>query len=186
MPVNEYISLNLNIHSINQFKIEPIRFEDKETIRCWRNDQMLHLRQKEKITIKKQTEYFEQVIRKLFLVEEPSQILFSFFENDSFIGYGGLVHIDWISRNAEVSFLTKTKLKNEIERKYWVNFLKLISIVAFKELKFNKIYCYAYDLRPHLYPYLIESDFTFEARLKNHYYYENELYDVVIHSKFNF
>ena len=44
------------------------------------------------------------MVKKQFKEKQPNQLLFSFIENNLLIGYGGLVHIDWTNKNAEISF----------------------------------------------------------------------------------
>ena len=62
--------------------------------------------------------------------------------------------------------------------------MKLIEQVVFIELSFNKIYTYAFDVRPKLYDSLEKENFILESRLK--IVLINKKYvDVVIHSKKN-
>ena len=49
----------------------------------------------------------KKIILKQFKLQRPSQMLFSFYNQNKLIGYGGLVHINWIHKNAEISFLLK-------------------------------------------------------------------------------
>ncbi|GAK91039.1 putative ribosomal-protein-serine acetyltransferase [Nonlabens ulvanivorans] len=46
----------------------------------WRNEQMYHLRQAEKLTEQSQDSYFKNVVSKLFEQEKPNQLLFSFLK----------------------------------------------------------------------------------------------------------
>jgi RimJ/RimL family protein N-acetyltransferase len=121
----------------------------------------------------------------LFDQERPGQILFTLLEDGKFIGYGGLVHINWIDRNAEVSFIMRTELEKDGFEYNWKNYLTLIEKVAFSDLKFHKIFTYAFDIRRHLYPVLEASGFHEEARLKDHCYFDGSYLDVVINSKIN-
>ena len=95
------------------------------------------------------TYYFENVVSSLFKQENPNQILFSLLHQNQFVGYGGLVHINWLDRNAEISFIMKTRLQEESFEYYWMNFIGLLENLAFKELHFHKIFTYAFDVRPH-------------------------------------
>ena len=168
------------------YKLIPVRDVDKYAIMQWRNEQIDILRQKEPLTKEKQELYFRNVVDKLFEEEKPNQLLFSFLENDLLIGYGGLVHIDWESRNGEISFVTKTE-RNYNKQQFindWKEYLKILKIVAGINLNFKKIYTYAYDIRPHLFYALNESGFIEEARLKNHILIKDKFYDVLIHSRF--
>jgi RimJ/RimL family protein N-acetyltransferase len=182
--MNYYKVLGSRKFIINNFSLVPIRYEDRYDIMNWRNQQIYHLRQSKLLTIEEQNLYFENVIKKIFELESPGQILFSFLEKDVCVGYGGLVHINWIDKNAEISFIMKTELETKKFNLFWKIYLKLIEQVAFESLDFHKIYTYAFDLRPNLYKVLQASGFYEEARLKEHCYFEGRYKDVVINSKF--
>jgi RimJ/RimL family protein N-acetyltransferase len=149
-----------------------------------RNEQIYHLRQSQPLTIEQQELYFSTVVSKLFEQEQPNQLLFSLLEDGKFIGYGGLVHINWIDRYAEISFVMKTELEKNRFEEIWIRYLELIKSVAFEELKFHKLFTYAFDIRPHLYPALEKAGLKEEARLKNHVFFDNNWKDVIIHSIF--
>lgn len=180
-----YKCLDTNVFKTNSFHIEPIRDEDKYEILKIRNEQLYHLRQSEPLTTDKQENYFATVVAGLFEIEKPNQLLFSFFRNNEFVGYGGLVHINWIDKNAEISFIMKTELEKESFAEFWSNYLQLIEQLAFEELKFHKIFTYAFDLRPLLYEVLLNCDFKEDARLKEHCCFDGKYLDVLIHSKIN-
>ena len=165
------------------FSIVPIRFEDRIEIMKWRNDQIYHLRQSEILTEDKQQFYFANIVSKLFNTDEPSQILFSMLENEICIGYGGLVHINWVDKNAEISFIMNSSLEKEGFEKYWSIYLDLIEKVGFVHLNFNKLFTYAFDLRPYLYKVLKKNGYLKEAELEEHCCIEDEFKSVIIHSK---
>jgi RimJ/RimL family protein N-acetyltransferase len=171
--------------SNDKFSIVPIRYEDRMNILKWRNEQIYHLRQHKPLTEKDQEYYFNNIVNKLFDQEQPNQILFSYLEDGICIGYGGLAHINWIDKNAEISFIMDTILEKEYFSKHWFNFLGLIEQVAFKELKLYKIFTFAFDLRPHLYETLEKAQFIKEETLVKHCFFNNEYKDVIIHSKIN-
>jgi RimJ/RimL family protein N-acetyltransferase len=180
----KYSCLYQNQFEFNNYKIIPIRYKDRIDIMKWRNEQVYHLRQSEELTTNKQDNYFKETVANLFTQEKPNQILFSYLENEKCIGYGGLVHINWIDKNAEISFIMNTELEKEYFSKHWSIFLKLLENVAFKELTFHKIYTYAFDLRKKLYSVLEYAGFNAEAVLYEHCFFDNEYKDVLIHSKF--
>ena len=183
--MKKYKCLNNQSFNIEIFKIIPIRNIDKYKIMNWRNDQLYHLRQLNLLTKNQQDLYFETTIQKLFENPHPDQILFSYLNDDECIGYGGLVHINWIDKNAEISFVLDTKLEEKYFKYHWSKFLKLIEKVAFEELFFKKIYTYAFDLRPKLYEVLESNNYVKEATLKSHCFFNEKYIDVVIHSKLN-
>jgi RimJ/RimL family protein N-acetyltransferase len=181
--MNCYKVLNKQIYTQGDFSIVPIRYEDRLDIMKWRNEQIYHLRQSKPLTIEDQENYFDNVISKIFDQDKPSQILFSFLSKEKCIGYGGLVHINWIDKNAEISFIMNTELEEEYFQSHWLTYLGLIEQLAFNELNFHKIYIYAFDLRPHLYTAVEKASFIKEAVLKEHCKFQNNFIDVVIHSK---
>jgi len=183
--MNSYKILNKQVYSSGEYSLVPIRMEDSFAIMQWRNEQIYHLRQAKLLTETDQNNYFDNVIAKLFEQEQPEQILFSYLEDGKCIGYGGLVHINWIDKNAEISFIIDTRLEKDFFHKYWGIYLDLIEQVAFAELNLHKIYTYAFDLRPHLYKALEEKKYQKEAVLKEHCYFNGEFKDVIIHSKIN-
>ena len=163
----------------------PIRLEDRYDIMKWRNDQIYHLRQDKPLTKEDQDAYFENVVVKLFGDDQPNQILFSFLEDNVSIGYGGLVNINWIDKNAEISFIMNTELEENRFHELWLTFLILIENVGFNSLNLHKIYTFAFDLRPHLYAILEKAGFVLDARLKEHCYFNSTYLDVLIHSKYS-
>ncbi len=183
--MKSYKALNEQIFENENYKIVPIRYEDRLEIMKWRNEQVYHLRQNNLLTIEVQENYFITVVDKLFHQKQPNQILFSYLEDDICIGYGGLVHINWKDKNAEISFIMNTELEQNSFQEHWMNYLVLIEKVAFKELKFHKIFTYAFDLRPPLYEVLNKASFNEEARLKEHCWFDGKYIDVIIHSKIN-
>lgn len=180
-----YKVLQQNSYHQGPFSIVPIRREDRMDIMQWRNEQIYHLRQQKPLTAEDQDHYFNTVVAKLFDQEQPNQLLFSFLENDICIGYGGLVHINWTDKNAEISFIMNTALETARFNEIWSAYLNLLDEVAFHDLKLHKIYTYAFDLRPHLYDVLEENNFVEEARLKEHCFFDGHYKDVVFHAKIN-
>lgn len=176
-----YKILNKNSFFHHDYEVKPIRYEDRFSIMKWRNEQMYHLRQNEVLTNKKQEAYFQNNVSPLFKEENPTQLLFSYLKNGECIGYGGLVHINWESKTAEVSFIMDTKLEKSEFELHWSTFLFLLKKIAFDQVKFNSIYTYAYNLRPHLYPILEKNGFVLKKILKKEIKIEEDFVDVYIH-----
>lgn len=177
-----YICLQQQEQHHGDFSIVPLRYEDRFSIMKWRNEQIYHLRQARPLTEDDQQRYFDNVVSKLYDNPKPDQILFSYLEKGTCIGYGGLVHINWIDRNGEISFIMDTKLEAEHFQEHWSNWLTMLKIVAFDDLGLHKIYTYAFDLRPHLYTMLEANGYKREATLKEHCLFNGEYKDVVLHS----
>ena len=109
--MNIYKVLNNQFFSVDRYSLVPIRFEDRYSIMNWRNEQIFHLRQVKLLNKRDQDEYFKNVVSKLFDKEHPNQLLFSLIQEDVCIGYGGLVHINWVDKTAEISFIMDTLLE---------------------------------------------------------------------------
>lgn len=180
-----YICLHQQEHHLNNYSIVPLRYEDRFLIMKWRNEQIYHLRQTHPLTEDDQQRYFDNVVAKLYDNPKPDQILFSYLEKGECIGYGGLVHINWIDQNAEISFIMDTGLEAEHFEEHWGNYLTMLKSVAFDDLGLHKIYTYAFDLRPHLYTMLEANGFAREATLKEHCFFNGTYKDVLIHSLWN-
>lgn len=178
-----YLPLYQQTYSFGNYKLIPIRHEDRHSIRQWRNDQIDILRQNEPLTEAQQDNYFNTVINQLFEQAQPSQLLFSFLENNKLIGYGGLVHINWEKKTAEISFLTphERAINAEIFVSDWCNYLKQIKQIGDIDLNFNSLFTYAYNIRPLLYNALSQSGFKEKERIKNAVSIANKNYDVLIH-----
>lgn len=181
--MNKYKCLSQNEFVYGEYKLVPIRFEDRLDIMKWRNEQIYHLRQTKPLTVEDQNSYFENVIAELFVHDKPDQLLFSLLKNDICIGYGGLVHINWIDEHAEISFIMETELEKNHFEEIWKNYLNMIEEIAFNFINLNKIYTYAFDLRPWLYKIFENSGFKIEAKLIDHIRYNGKHINVVIHSK---
>ena len=181
----KYICLEKQIFQQNNYSFLPLRFEDRFQIMKWRNEQMYHLRQSELLTIESQDEYFRNTILKLFDQKNPTQLLFSICKGNELIAYGGLVHINWVDKNAEISLVIDTTVDPDLFSEIWNVSLSIFKQIAFKQLRFKKIYTYAFDIRPFLYPILENNGFKLEARLKNHCCIDDKYYDVLIHTFYN-
>lgn len=183
--MNTYKVLGKQVFEEGQYSLVPIRYEDRYKIMGWRNEQIYHLRQSEPLTKEKQDWYFDHIIANLFDQDRPDQLLFSFLKGGNCIGYGGLVHINWLDSNAEISFIMDTEMEGDFFEELWSVYLSLIERAAFDDLFLHKIYVYAFDLRPHLYSTLESNSYFQDARLKDHCVFQGVPKDVVIHSKIN-
>lgn len=170
------------------YRLVPIRDRDKYDIMQWRNEQINILRQSQPITAELQDHYFSTTVDKLFEEDQPSQILWSILLNDQLIGYGGLVHIDWESQNAEISFLINTE-RNADQKMFeedFTVFLQLMEKIAFKMLGFLKLHTTCYDIpeRAFYINVLTDNNFVLEGRLHKHLLINGSIKDVLFFSYF--
>ena len=171
---------------IDNFEIIPVRDADKFQIMQWRNEQIKILRQGNLLTNEEHSAYFKNVIEPLFSQDEPAQLIVSVLKDGVFIAYGGLVHIDWQKKTAEISFLNATERTENKETFIddWFNYLLLIIKLAKEYLNFESIYTYAYDLRPNLYLALEKANFKETERIRNGIEIDGVFRDIVIHTYF--
>jgi RimJ/RimL family protein N-acetyltransferase len=178
-----YACLQNNSFVLEEYEIVPLRHEDIQMIRKWRNEQMAILRQTEALTEERQEWYYQAVLLPSFSTKTPQQILFSYLLQGHLIGYGGIVHVDWHSRRGEVSFLLETSRTNAVKthcRDFSI-FLKLLKRVAFEELNLHRLYTECYAIRPYHIQVLEMEGFAFEGRMKEHVLIDGVFVDSLIH-----
>jgi RimJ/RimL family protein N-acetyltransferase len=165
-----YRPLPLAEYCHEAYQLIPIRYEDREPIRAWRNAQLEVLRQAAPLTAEHQEAYFQRIVMPLFEQDHPGQLLFSLLHNGELIAYGGLVHLSWPDLRAEVSFLVEpTRAANAATyRQDFLAHLRLLGQVAFEGLKFNRLFTETYDIRPAHVAILEEAGFRLEGRLRQH------------------
>lgn len=102
----------------------------------WRNAQMQWLRQEKELTVEEQEQWFNEYLDGLDSYC-PKNYLYAIYKDNEFIGYGGLVHIDWDKMQAEVSFLLNSSIK-----RYWViygEFMELLKKQVVRKLGLKKL-----------------------------------------------
>ena len=184
MNSQNYNCLRKNIYVHDSYELVPIRIQDVQLIRKWRNEQIKFLRQEIPITYEVQKSYFENVIKPSFNQSKPKVILFSFIEKSSIIGYGGFVNINWNNKISEISFLIETKrAKNPSKyRNDFTSFLILLKKLACKELKFRKLFTKTYDVRPIHVAILEKNEFKIKSRQKGAKIIDGKSVDILLHS----
>lgn len=174
--------LHHQLKDAHDYQIVPIRQEDIELIRLWRNAQMDILRQQKSITYEEQQAYFQEVIRPSFDEQSPKQLLFSFLLQEQCIGYGGLTYVDWISLRAEISFLVNpVRIQHELTYKRdFLHFLDLICRLAFEHLQFHRLFGETFAFRLRQIEILEEFGFKREGILREHVYKRHQWVDSVM------
>lgn len=165
------------------YQIIPIRPEDIEAIRQWRNEQIEVLRQKKSITEEEQKAYFDTIIWPSFKQKEPRQILFSILYMKRLIGYGGLTTIDWEAKKAEISFLVNPERvkDDDLYQRDYLHFLRLLSQVAFDDLQFHRLFAETYDFRKKHIEILEAYGFKKEGTLRDHTYKKGRWHHSIMH-----
>ncbi len=161
--------------------------EDMIPIMHWRNAQLEVLRQPEPLTLEQQERYFGHVVLPSFAEAQPRQILLAYLLGEALIGYGGLVHIAWPDRRAEVSFLVDPARAAvpEIYAEDFACYLDLIREVAFRHLGFTRLFTETFDIRPLHVSLLERHGFEFEGRMRAHVWINGQPVDSLIHGCLN-
>ncbi|MEH6518708.1 MAG: GNAT family N-acetyltransferase [Halioglobus sp.] len=160
--------------------IEPKYIEE---IRLWRNAQIGVLRQSRPITLEEQVDYYSRHIWPDKAVATPKNILFIYLIQGKPIGYGGLVHIAWEHRRAEVSFMLAPNLEREKEQRarLFLTYLELIQSVAFDDLGLERIFTETYATRLNHIRTLEKAGFLCEGRLRAHVRVGEKAVDSIFH-----
>lgn len=162
--------------------LKAIQIDDIESIRLWRNQQIPFLRQNHQISELEQRQYFEEIIWPQLNLDEPECMIFSVFRAGELVAYGGLVHISWTDRRAELSFLMNPKFTETSDyRKTFVDFLEVMKKLAFDELKLHRLYTETFSINQRNFEILESSGFTLEGTLTDHVYKAGYWYSSTIH-----
>jgi len=168
----------------NFYTVRAVQPEEIEKIRKMRNSQIDVLRQSKIINFQNQINYFKENIWPDKKLKKPKNILLSIFFNDSFIGYGGLVHINWVDLIAEISFLLDPSIqkKNSTFIYIFEKWLDLVKRFAFDDLGLKKLTTETYSMRKSHISVLEKSNFQCEGILKDHIIIRGKKMDSVLHS----
>ncbi|MGF1605041.1 MAG: GNAT family N-acetyltransferase [Rhodothalassiaceae bacterium] len=169
-------------HAAPDFTLSAVRPEDIEPIRLWRNAQMDALRQSAYLSADAQRRYFDEQVWPDMAQQQPAKILLRLAKGGRLIGYGGLVHIAWADRRAEVSFLLDPAVAAHAPRyaQCLGAFLTMLKTVAFQHLRFRRLTteCYAHR-RQHV--ALFEAHgFRREGVLQGHVLIDGQPVDAVV------
>lgn len=165
------------------FSLRAVQPADIEPIRRWRNAQIDVLRQRAPISEREQEEYFAREIWPTLNIEQPLNILLAYSHEGRLIGYGGLVHIAWDDRRAEVSFLLDPELARDTDgaSARFATYLELIKQLAFQGLGFHRLVTETFDIRPAVVTTLEAAGFRLEGRLRDHVVIKGKRVDSLIH-----
>lgn len=169
-----------------EYSLVPIRHEFIEPIRRWRNSQLEVLRQAAPISPAQQSDYFSRNIWPTMNLTCPPNILMGLLINDRLIGYGGLVHISWEDRRAEMSFLVDNLRSTDFEQyeRDFNAFISLIVDLTFNDLCFHKLFTETYANRIQHIQILESAGFKREGVLRDHVKIDNSYVDSIFHAFF--
>lgn len=154
-----------------------------EAIRRWRNAQIDVLRQSAPISPTQQAEYYAREIWPSKDAAEPNNILLIYLKDGEPIGYGGLVHIAWEQRQAEVSYLLDPTVPRSEEENgvLFARFLQLIKVLAFEDLRLARLHTETYAMRHSHIATLEACGFKREGRRRHHVRVAGRPTDALLH-----
>lgn len=163
--------------------IRAVQPADIEPIRQWRNAQIDVLRQSEPLSSETQEQYFINHIWPELTKTEPAQMLLAIENKGELIGYGGLVHISWPYRRAEISFLLAPELeRNSVARsEIFSRYLMLVQRLAFDDLSLLRLSTETYSHRVHHIAILEGAGFEHEGTLREHVLIDGKPVDALAH-----
>ncbi|VVN09619.1 hypothetical protein PS662_03782 [Pseudomonas fluorescens] len=163
--------------------VRAVQPADIEAIRQWRNAQMDVLRQTAPISPEQQARYFAEHVWPQVDSPEPSQVLVALERAGALIGYGGLVHISWPNRRAEISFLLTPDLEQNTDEliALFSRFLDLMKRLAFDDLGLRRLCTETFAHRSRHIATLEASGFSCEGRLREHVLVDGEPTDAFAH-----
>ncbi len=167
--------------AVDGYVLRPVDWADREAIRCWRNEQIDVLRQREPLSTDDQDRYFRDVVAAQFTDPLPPQVLVAVDRDETLIGYGGIVHLDWGDRRGEVSFLGATdRLDRATFAADWNAYLRMLVPVA-RGLGLHRLTTEAYAFRTDLFGLLEAHGFVHEGTLREHHRFDGSWVDSVVH-----
>ena len=134
-----------------------------------RNKHIKYLRQKWMLSENEQENWF--------LNDSEKHGLWYVWEDNYYELYGvfGLTYIDWQSRKAELSFITR----NYVDNNSGPMVLEALNI-AFNELKMNKVWVEIYEFDKIKWDALVRLGFSQDGILRENYYWEGQYYSSII------
>ena len=156
--------------TLGAYAIVPIAPLHIEPIRCWRNAQMDILRQADPISPEQQVVYYARHIWPTMTEAQPANVLVGFYHDATLIGYGGLVHIAWEHRRAEISFLLdNVRIHDQVGYgRDFSAFLQLARDMAFNDLDLHRLFTETYSTRSYHIQVLEAAGFVLEGTMKDH------------------
>ncbi|MCK4339988.1 MAG: GNAT family N-acetyltransferase [Candidatus Cloacimonetes bacterium] len=170
-------------YRFNKRYFSDIKKEHLSELKNWRNSQRDVLRQEKLLTDADQKEWFNRIsnddTQAIFAILEPNE------KNiNKFIGYCGIVNIDYKDFTGEVSFLVDPDRVNDLflYRKDFLSALYVLCCYGFENLNLRKLYAETYMFREYHIKILEEFGFKSGEILKERKFVNGKYWDSIIHS----
>lgn len=164
--------------------VRRLHERDIRDIMEWRNSQQAVLRQQSELTVDRQRTWYRTRVVPSYESRQPLEILVVVVdEDDAPVSYGGLTNIEWVSRRAELSFLTATERADDPEQ-YEVDlrrFLRWVKPFAFREIGLHRLFTETWASRELHLGILQSEGFILEGRMRDHVVKDGLVQDALIH-----
>lgn len=163
--------------------IRPIREDDLDHLRRWRNAQQSVLRQQSPLDDAHQQAWYRDVVLPDQRSTRPSSLLVVVEAGGGPIGYGGLVHVDWSSGRGELSYLASTERAQD-EEVYEADLRRFVAWLlrwTFRDLGFRKVSGETWSFRERHIEILEGCGFVREGLLRQHVVKDGVVHDAVVH-----
>ena len=179
MKIEEHgIGMNFNKRYLYSLSREHL-----SKLKDWRNSQMDVLRQWKPLTEYNQEKWFQEISA------DDTKIVFSIMvpdieDNMSFIGYCGIIGIDFINRRGEISFLVdpvRVQDKN-LYREDFLSVLYILCQYGFEEINLHKLFTETFAFRKNHIKILEDFGFHLDGILREHQFTKSQYHDSLIHS----
>ena len=167
---------------MSKYSIRNITRKDIFKIKEIRNEQMNVLRQSRILTDNDQKNWYNNIILPSYKNKKKT-LNFTILYDNRFIGYGGLVNIDYVNKKAEISFLVEKNrtLNKKLYQDDFSYFLRFISKYSFEELNLHKVWTETYEFRNFHMSILEKEGFKREGLLKDTIIQDNEYFNSILH-----
>jgi RimJ/RimL family protein N-acetyltransferase len=181
--MKRYVCLPRDRIERGPYAVAAVQPDHIEAIREWRNAQIDALRQTAPLTVEQQERYYATHIWPDMERPCPANVLVSYFLESRPIGYGGLVHISWENRRAELSFLLSPERALDLESADvdFANFLAFMKELAFDDLRFHRLCTETFAFRARHLAVLLECGFCMEGVMRDHVIVGGKPMDSIIH-----
>ena len=164
----------------NNVSLKAIERTDLNQLRNWRNDPNLRqfFREYRDISSEAQRLWFENIV-----LPFKDSYMFGIWFNDELVGCAGLVYVDLINRNADLSiYVGKDQLY--IDDYIAPNAAKLVMDFAFEELNLHKLWTEVYSIdrkKQHFFEEILQ--FNKEGTLKENHFTQGKWVDSILYGK---
>ncbi len=181
--MEESESMIKSVCNFNGRYLSPVSQGHLSKLKGWRNSQMDILRQWKFLTDYNQEKWFQQIS------EDDTQIILEIMvpaeeNNMQFIGYCGIVGMDFINRRGEISFLVDP-VRAQDKKLYREDFLSTLYMLCqygFEELNSHKLFTETFAFRLYHIKILEEFGFHLDGTLREHQFIKGQYHDSLIHS----